>query len=730
MADLPRGNGEGEIAKALSKSNAQVFGIIGQQVKQVNQLGRSTTELSARLVDSSNTQADLMRDLIKEVTNLSELFMPVSKHFIEMSEGQAPIVGAAPSSIPTPSQESGDTQPAPEGAKDEGPGFLSGLSKGLGGLMAGLGGAAAGVGLTALGGGLTATSVGLRAFANPAVAVGAGVFTLFLAGLAGAAALGGLAMQQIGEGFTDIAVGMDDLAAAKAPDSDKLDGIKNSLVNLLGSFDTGDAIKMAIADGTMFSDLAKGLTDLSNTTVSTENISAAGGAIQQFFEQVGVGDVAKMQFLSGEGFSGLAAGLAQLNEIEIDPSRLENAGQGLNKFLSETAGFGAGAGAAILAAFSFENMEGLAKGIQALDAISIDPENLINAGEGLSKFLDSISIGALVEGGILETLDEDAFTSTANGLLALNKAGMDIDQANIEKLSNGLNTILTAASSDLLGGIALTAMDDNLIPFADGLKAIDAVGAGLNQDNFDKFKTATGTLLSSFAQDGLASTALGLQAFDDNLIPFAEGLDRLQVTASSIDVDSFKNLSSALSALTAGMAGADGESTGLFEGLFAGGDDLGSMNLPDEKDLMGLANSMKVFSEVGSVDGEMLRSNITSMQYGISSLSDDMISGEYDKFEKFVGIVDDLASIDPNRLNGIISLVNKMATDILGGDFKTTNQRLTEQRDRAGVDGSGGTNVVSSDNSSIVNAPQTINQSIVQQRSFASPIQSSAKVYS
>ena len=729
MADLPKGNGEGEIAKALSKSNAQVFGIIGQQVKQVNQLGRSTTELSARLVDSSNTQADLMRDLIKEVTNLSELFMPVSKHFIEMSEGQAPIVGAAPSSIPTPSQESGDTQPTPEGAKDEGPGFLSGLSKGLGGLMAGLGGAAAGVGLTALGGGLTATSVGLRAFANPAVAVGAGVFTLFLAGLAGAAALGGLAMQQIGEGFSDIAVGMDDLAAAKAPDSQKLLDIGNAMTTLLGSFDTSDAIKMAIADGTMFSDLAKGLNDLSSVQISGDNISAAGAAINSFFSQVGVGDAGKMALLDGNAFNGLAQGLQSLNDIEIDPAKLENAGSGLNKFLSETAGFGAAGGAAILSAFSYENMEGLARGIQALDVISVDPQNLINAGEGLNRFLSSIDVSALLEGGILETLDEESFASTAAGLLKLNEAGMKLDIANIEKISTALKTVLSAAQGNVIEAATLAGIDDNLLPFADGMSALDAAGSNLKLENFNNIKASWNTLTSAFTTEGSAAI-LGIQQVDDNLIPFAEGMERMQTAAAAVDPKAFANIKLAISSLTEGLAGADGEGEGLLSGMFGGGDDLGSMDLPDPEKITGLADAMLKFSQVGTIDGEMLRSNITSMQYGISSLSDDMISGEYDKFEKFVGIVDDLANIDPNRLNGIINLVNKMATDILGGDFKTTNQRLTEQRDRAGVDGSGGTNVVSSDNSSIVNAPQTINQSIVQQRSFASPIQSSAKVYS
>lgn len=727
MADLPKGTGEGEIAKALSKSNAQVFGIIGQQVKQVNQLGRSTTELSATLINSSNTQADLMRDLIKEVTNLSGLFMPVSKHFIEMSEGQAPIVGAAPSSIPTPTEATGETQTAPEGTKDEGPGFLSGLSAGLGGLMAGLGGVAAGAGLTALGGGLTATSIGLRAFANPAVAVGAGVFTLFLAGLAGAAALGGIAMQQIGEGFTDIAVGLDDLSAAKAPDGQKLVDIGNAMTTLLGSFDTGDAIKMAIADGTMFSDLAKGLNDLSSVQISGDNISAAGAAIDSFFNQVGIGDAGKMAMLDGGAFNGLAEGLQSLSDIEIDQAKLAGAGAGLNKFLSELSGFSSGTGAAILSAFSFDTLSGLAKGIQALDVIQVDPQNLINAGTGLGGFLANIGLGEGFSGAILETLDEEAFKSTANGLLALNNAGMSIDQENIAKINTALKSILAAGSSDMTGIAGLSLVDDNLAPFADGMLRIQNVAAGIVPENFATFSTALKSLLD--ADNFNFGSVASLQMVDDNLIPFADGMSRLQEVASGIDTKKFDNLKGAIQSLSEGLAGADEEGSGVLGGLF-GGDDLGSIDLPDPEKIVGLADAMLKFSQVGSIDGEMLRSNITSMQYGISSLSDDMISGEYEKFEKFVGIVDDLANIDPNRLNGIINLVNKMATDILGGDFKTTNQRLAEQRERAGVDGSGGNSVVSSDNSSIVNAPQTINQNIVQQRSFTSPIQSAAKVYS
>jgi hypothetical protein len=706
---LPKGEGQGEIAKELGKTNAQVFGLIGKQQQQLNSMNRGIEDFVSAIDAGNDSNEVLLNSLIYQTEKLVELFRPVSSHFSELSEGQSEIKGAAPASVNFGAETGSEDDTGGKEVEKKGNfllDMLKNLTAGVGGLVAGVGGAVGGLGLGALGLGLRGLAPGLIMMANPATALGGTVLVAFLAGLAGVAYLSGKAMQEMGEGFSGMGQGLDDLAAANVPEGEKLTSLATALGVLFNSFDTGDAIKMAIMDGTAFTDMGKGLTDLSNAEFSPQAIDKAGTAIAGFFDTVGFGDAAKSRILDGSAFGGLASGLQALNDIDIDPANLERAGLGANKFLSSLAGFKSAAGAAIAGIFEMD-FHVIAGSIEALDAIDADAEKLEAAGIGLRQFLYELSQVKVM--GILKTkfLNEKMFTQVADGLLHLNDAGMTLDVANIRKIRDGLLTILEPAGENFKGIIATQMVDDNLIPMAKGMRFMNEVGSELSINNMTTLRDSS--LLMQEALSIPFKMAVTTQMIDDNLKPFAMGLQSIDAAGKNIDVENFKNLKNAMSELQKAFLGEDGKSDGIKE-FFTGKDDF---TIPiKEKDLEKLQGLTGFIGELSEADFQGMEGDIYKIVKAISdmNLNDDDFNG-FDllgkKMNKFIKIVDVKAF---EKLGKALPDIATASKTIGGLNLNTIN--LKDQAVESDVKAGGG----------VVVSPTTDNSTIIQNNNSSTPV--------
>ena len=628
MASLPKGEGLGDIAKEIGKTNAQVFGLIGKQQQQLNRMNGSLDEFVSTIDAGNDSNEVLLNNLINRTEKLVELFRPVSKHFNELSEGQGEIVGAAPSSVNFGAEPDGKDDTSGKEAEKKGNfllDMLKNLTAGVGGLVAGVGGVVGGLGLGALGLGLRGLAPGLIMMANPATAIGGTVLVAFLAGLAGVAYLSGKAMQEIGEGFTGMGQGLNNLAAADVPEGEQLTRLATALGVLFNSFDTGDAIKMAIMDGSAFTDMGKGLTDLSNAEFTPQAIDKAGTAIAGFFESVGFGDAAKSRILDGSTFSGLASGLQALNDIDIDPANLEKAGLGANKFLSSLAGFKSAVGAGIASIFEMD-FHVIAGSIEALDAIDADAEKLEAAGIGLRQFLYELSQVKVM--GILKTkfLNEKMFTQVADGLLHLNDAGMALDVANIRKIRDGLLTILEPAGENFKGIVATQMIDDNLVPMAKGMRFMNDVGSELSINSMTTLRDSS--LLMQEALNIPLKMAVTSQMIDDNLKPFAMGIESINAAGGRINVENFKNLKNSMSELQKAFLGEDGKADGIKE-FFTGRDDF---KIPiSDKDIDKLQGLTGFIGELSAANFKGMEGDIFKIVNAIANLN--LVEGDFNGFK-------------------------------------------------------------------------------------------------
>ena len=66
MAELPKGEGKGSIAEELGKTNAQVFGLIGKQQQQMNQMNKSLDGLANVITLGDDIANDLLSDILTE----------------------------------------------------------------------------------------------------------------------------------------------------------------------------------------------------------------------------------------------------------------------------------------------------------------------------------------------------------------------------------------------------------------------------------------------------------------------------------------------------------------------------------------------------------------------------------------------------------------------------------------------------------------------------------------
>lgn len=255
---LPKGMGNG-------KSNAQVFGIIGQQVKRIGDLQKAIMSGNQALIEQLKDQhseikgcdADQLQvlyDIDTAIRKIGLQLSPIAAAAVEKAEdanrGQT-IVGPGPSSIASEADAAGK-------ASDKAGKKINNLSLGADKLRQRLvGGGAAGAAGTVAGGFAGGGVLG----ALTTVGIGIGVVGAGTGVLTGALYLGAMAVDRFGDGLKNTAEGLDDLNDLDLIPS-RFDRIGESINNLIPDSGLKGVISARILTGAAFTDMAKGLSPI------------------------------------------------------------------------------------------------------------------------------------------------------------------------------------------------------------------------------------------------------------------------------------------------------------------------------------------------------------------------------------------------------------------------------------------------------------------------------------
>lgn len=334
--------------------------------------------------------------------------------------------------------------------------------------------------------------------------------------------------------------------------------------------------------GPALSRMSTGLEDLENTQITGEQFRMIGEAIAELTSGAGIGGAIGLRILAGTAFNDLADGIERLNEVEFDPAALRAVGEGIDGMLAPLSGFDLGE-AGVLQMMD-DNLVALAAGVDALAKAEVPTvEKMRGVGEGLNAILEPLSAGDAGEAAVFQMIDDNMLT-LANGLVRLN----DVDAAQLATLGPIIGAALKSildGTDDLLGATGLQGIDDNLIPLAEGMDRLNAVDdqrflqvAGFIGPAFQTILDGTDDLLG----------ATGLQAIDDNLKPVADGIKYMTDVINPEVLDQFDFLSRFI-----GPA---------FERMLDGTDDLlGAVGLQAIDDnLKPMADGIKYMSDVGS----------------------------------------------------------------------------------------------------------------------------------
>ena len=303
-----------------------------------------------------------------------------------------------------------------------------------------------------------------------------------------------------------------------------------------------------------FDDFAEGMERINALELDEEVFEQVGRAIGNLVEELSIGEAIGLSILSGVSFQQLADGIETLNNTKFDPAQLEKVGEALDALAK--VGF---VEALSLRIVDDTDFHALAKGLNYLGSQDFDLENIKKAAEGLEELVGSVTdvVGVLA----LQAID-DNLIPLANGINRLNEASKDLEGnfvANMQTAGEGLRALADSQNyfMSFLGISGLQAIDDNLKPLADGINALNTIDpvkfvkvAALIGPAFDKLLDGT---------DDLFGTT-GLQAIDDNLKPLADGLVYFANKVSKADAEHFADLGDILG--------------GSFENLLDGTDDL------------------------------------------------------------------------------------------------------------------------------------------------------------
>ena len=667
---LPKGMGNG-------KSNAQVFGIIGQQVKRIGDLQKAIMSGNQALIEQLKDQhseikgcdADQLQvlyDIDTAIRKIGLQLSPIAAAAVEKAEdanrGQT-IVGPGPSSIASEADAAGK-------ASDKAGKKINNLSLGADKLRQRLvGGGAAGAAGTVAGGFAGGGVLG----ALTTVGIGIGVVGAGTGVLTGALYLGAMAVDRFGDGLKNTAEGLDDLNDLDLIPS-RFDRIGESINNLIPDSGLKGVISARILTGAAFTDMAKGLSDLNqiDTTNFETNFDRIGGAINNLTNNVGFGGAIQLRILDGTAFNNLAAGLEALDGAEFDEGKLQKAGEGIGALTREAASLFGNQGATIVARLSKASLGDIADGLTALG--NVNPaddfdQRMAKVGQGINLLVtESTSFKGVITTSQLTTIGE-ALPLIANGIKDLQGLGdATTVEGTLTQVGTGLKSFLDSTGN--ITDVMMTKLlnEDTFKQIAAGINHLTALKVDGDGDptKVKESLTAIGTGLGNFLDgtDNLAGTFGAKLLSGDTLSTLATGLS--DINKLDLDVSKFENIGTAVDALVSGLSGemaadsGDGALAFLQEQLTrVTGAFRNASTYIVSGPIADIADAMAALDSVDALDSTILEKNADTIIKIMQNIHDDIITDDFDNFGNFIGELKELEKVDIRRLDQLGQTLSK-----------------------------------------------------------------------
>tara|TARA_R110002050_G_scaffold168478_1_gene299687 strand:+ start:31455 stop:33713 length:2259 start_codon:yes stop_codon:yes gene_type:complete len=666
---LPKGMGDG-------KSNAQVFGILGQQVKRIGDLQRAIVSGNQALIEQLKTQhseikncdgdqLQVLFDIDTAIRKIGLQLGPIAAAAIEKAEDMnrgTSIVGPGPGSIDIGANKLGkDADGAGKKVNS-----LALSAQGLKQRLVGGGGALVGSAAGGLAGGgvmgaLTTVGIGLGV-----VGVGTGLLT-------GALYLGAKAVDKFGEGLQKTAVGLDDLNELDLIPS-RFDRIGEAIENLIPDSGLRGVISARVLSGAAFTDMAKGLDDLNkiDTTNFETNFGRIGGAINELTNSVGFGGAIQLRILDGTAFNNLAQGLEALDGADFDVGKLQKAGEGIGALTREASSLFGSLGATIITRLGKASLGDVADGLTALSNVNTDDDfdqRMAKVGQGINLLVtESTSFKGTITTGQLTTIGE-SLPLIADGITDLQGLG-DATQveATLTQVGSGLKNFLDSTGN--ITDVMMTKLlnDETFAQIAKGINHLTALkvdGEG-DSTNVAASLTALGGGLSNFLDgaDNITGSFATKLLSGDTLSTLATGLS--DINKLDIDVSKFENIGTAVDTLISGLSGemaadkGDGALAFLQEQLTrVSGVFRNTSTRIVSGPIADIAEAMKQLDAVDALDQEILAKNADTIIKIVQNIHDDIITDDFDNFGNFLGELKELENIDIRRLNQLGETLSK-----------------------------------------------------------------------
>ena len=344
--------------------------------------------------------------------------------------------------------------------------------------------------------------------------------------------------------FDEMAEGLEKLNQLEL-DPKVFDSIGHAIGSLVSELSIGNAIGLRILTGTAFDDLGDGLEKLNNLKFKPEGIENLGKTLAALGDNTGIIDSKGIQMLGEVNFTAIADGVQKLNDMAdtVSPEKFGKIGEAIDELLSPLSAADAGE-AGVLALVADNISPEFANSIKLLGQLDIPDDfedNMTAVGEGLNGLISPFSLfdadNLLVLGSLKKSLP-----AVAEGVNGFTTDG-ETFKTNATLVGEGLQNLLDG-TDDLFGATGLQAIDDNIIPLAQGVeKFTDIVDDAMAA----QWKSSSAIVGQGF-QDLLDGTddlfgATGLQMVDDNIIPLAEGVKKFTDIVDNDMADSFKKSS-------------------------------------------------------------------------------------------------------------------------------------------------------------------------------------------
>ena len=545
---LPKGQGE-------SKTNSQVFGIIGQQVMRINKLTTAIVQGNDNVVDAisltnelNKGQVKLLGDVNKGLDTIATSLVPLNKVAEEILEGGTDQASSGTSKASMFGKLFDDLgiSKQDENSLDNFEKKLARLEETLqrtgggGGKGGFIGGAAFGGGIGALGGRAAGGAAG--GALGGAVGGSLGAVGLGLAVLTGALYLGAAAVDKFGIGLQNTAKGLDDLNKVKVS-TENFEKLNTAIRALVKDVGVKDSIAFRIFSGAMFQDLADGLRDLNTVSLNNEVFEDIGEAIKLISENSSILGSIGLRILSGTAFKELAEGMEELNQADVSEENLRKFGKGLGAFAEESnpfwTNFGAIGTANMIKSIASADFQNLADGMNALNNIQqVSPnleENLTKSGQALAAFILTLTEDELFDSPykdgskIIKTLGErNSLKNLADGIKQLNTI-KDGEQTKMHL------TLIGQGLAELLAGT------DNFFGTR-GMKRLDDVDFSHITEGLQSLQSVASTMVEYTGPDGTSKMVRNSEIMEQDFKLVAEAIEGITSSVGYIESLAMQNL--------------------------------------------------------------------------------------------------------------------------------------------------------------------------------------------